>query len=86
MAINFSRIKTLFLSSLLLCKSKFQKEKKFQYFWFEISLLQDSKQKETYLRWVKYFKNLKGMVIDTVSTSRRAAQHKSYTSHNELCV
>lgn len=67
MAINFSTNNDHFsIKPAVVQVEILKKKKKIQYFWFEISLLQDSKQKETYLRWVKYFKNLKGMVILTL--------------------
>ena len=51
MAINFSTNNDHFSIKLAVVQVEIsKKKKKIQYFWFEISLLQASKQKETYLR------------------------------------
>ena len=50
MAFNFSTNNDHFSIKPAVVQVEISKKKKIQYFWFEISLLQASKQKETYLR------------------------------------
>ena len=56
----FLGITTLFLFSLLLCGSRVLKKKTHQIFWFEISLQQVSRWKETYFAIRKVLQNFEG--------------------------